>query len=385
MNSKCGMWNGECGASAAKLCCAPAFSPIQHSPFGIQHFQRGITLIELLITMTIIAIISALIMGTAAAAIENAREKNTQALITKIHTLIMERYSSYETRRIDVDPRITREINSWAAAATNPTDFQARNTARGQMLADARLLGIRELMKKEMPDRWADVKHIPLILSQSPPLAQTYFRRYQQIESHPNSGNNEAAECLYMVVMLSTGDGEARTLFSKQDIGDTDGDGAPEFVDGWGNPIGWMRWPAGVVSDLQPLNPDGTRPGENDHDPFDLFRRDSPTVVKPDIGQYPTVLAGQQGASFQTTYRENLRNRMLNASPANSHLLAYRLVPLIYSGGADGISGMKFAGNSTVEPLNPYFVTPDNYQAGAPDAELVNETKDNITNHLIEY
>ena len=53
-----------------------------------------------------------------------------------------------------------------------------------------------------------------------------------------------------LVIMNATGDGEARTLFSKQDIGDVDEDGAPEFIDGWGNPIGWIRWPAGVVSDF---------------------------------------------------------------------------------------------------------------------------------------
>ena len=32
------------------------------------------------------------------------------------------------------------------------------------------------------------------------------------------------------MIMLATGDGEARTLFSSQDIGDTDGDGAPKFL-----------------------------------------------------------------------------------------------------------------------------------------------------------
>jgi hypothetical protein len=244
-------------------------------------------------------------------------------------------------------------------------------------------------MKKEMPDRQADITHIPLILSQAPPLAQTYFRRYQQL---PSGASLSPAECLYLVIMNATGDGEARTLFSKQDIGDVDEDGLPEFVDGWGNSIGWIRWPAGVVSDLQTKNPDGTRPGETDHDPFDLYRRDSPTVIKPDISLYACPgspnppLGGPNNTPFQTTYQVNMRNRMQQASPTKSHLLAYRLVPLVYSGGADGESAMQFAGDDERLPLDPYYVNPDDgYQSGEPNQQNIDATKDNITNHLIEY
>ena len=348
-----------------------------------RHARRAITLVELLITMTIMAIIAAAILGTAAAAIEGAREKKTQSLITKLHTLLMERYASYETRRIDVDPRIARAIDTWVAAAANPAEFKTRSTARGQMLADARLLGLRELMKKEMPDRQGDVVHETMILTQPPPLAQTYYRRYQNLSS---GASLSPAECLYLGIMNATGDGEARTLFTKQDIGDVDEDGNPEFVDGWGNTVGWIRWPAAVVSDLQPLNPDGSRPGETDHDPFDLYRRDSPSVTTPQIGWYPDSPAGQKNVSFRTTYEQNLRTRMQQASPANSHLLAYRLVPLIFSGGPDGESAMRIVKDTdTAKPLDPYYMTGDNYQAGAASATDPDAVKDNITNHLIEF
>ncbi len=385
MNDQCGMRNAECGRNCRAGRCAPSL-PLQHSAFNLQHSpaRSGVTLIELLITMTIMAIIAAAILGTAAAAIESAREKKTQSLIAKIHTLLMERYASYETRRIDVDPRITQAIDQWVALAGTPAEVRVRSAARGQMLADARLLGLRELMKKEMPDRQTDVEHMTLVLTQPPPLAQTYFRRLQQLKAAGEAMS--PAECLYLVVMNSTGDGEARTLFSKQEIGDVDGDGAPEFVDGWGNAIGWIRWPAGVVSDLQPLNADGTRPGESDHDPFDPYRRDSPSVTGPAIGLYPTAAAGQRNVNFQTTYQVNMRNRMQQATPAKSHLLAYRLTPLIYSGGPDGESSMRFAGDDERLPLDPYYVNPDDdYQAGAPDQQNPEAIKDNITNHLIDY
>lgn len=365
------------GTPAGARTAPPA---ILHPATSNQHrgaSRRGVTLIELLITMTIMAIIAAAILGTAAAAIEGAREKKTQSLITKIHTLLMERYASYETRRIDVAPSIVQAIDNWVSLAATPADIQARSVARGQMLADARLLGLRELMKKEMPDRWSDVQYVPLLLTKAPPLAETYYRRYQQIQSHPEVGTYQSAECLYMVIMMATGDGEARTLFSKQEIGDTDGDGAPEFLDGWGNPIRWLRWPSGVVSDLQPLNSTGGRPSDADHDPFDPYRRDAINILTPDIDLYPPTL--------KSVVQNNLRTRIQKATSASrTDLTAYRLVPFIYSHGPDGEATFKLP-QPTDAPIDPYYETTDGFQAGDPDPAVLDTLKDNITNHLIEY
>ncbi len=345
--------------------CARTPSPFRLPPSPL---ARGITLIELLVTMVIIAIISAAILGTAAAAMENARERRTQSLVAKISGLVLEQWDTYSNRRVDVAPGILKAINDLYPDTINATQ-------RGQMLADARLLALRELMKMEMPDRWDDVIHVPLVLSSVPALSQSYARHY-------NSGNedeNNSAECLYMTVMSATGDGEARTLFTSQDFADTDEDGAPEFIDGWGNPIGWIRWPSGVVSDLQPLNPDGTRPGDSDHDPFDIYRRDSPTVITPLLRDYPTEFY------FAATYKDNLRDRMeAAATPNSSRFTAYRLVPLIFSGGPDEGSAMAFYGSAD-HPLDPYVVNQFDLQPGEIDPDSEFSTKDNITNHLIEY
>jgi hypothetical protein len=90
------------------------------------------------------------------------------------------------------------------------------------------------------------------------------------------------------VVTLATGDGEARSLFGEKSIGDTDGDGAPEFLDGWGRPINFLRWAPGFDSlveinantlpGIPPVdvgdNPDWEKAASGDHDPFDVFRVD---------------------------------------------------------------------------------------------------------------
>jgi hypothetical protein len=172
-----------------------------------------------------------------------------------------------------------------------------------------------------------------------------------------------------MVVMATTGDGEARTLFTKQEIGDVDADGMPEFLDGWGQPISWLRWPAGFISDMQPIDAAGKRPGDADHDPFDAYHRDEAGVDH----------AVPPGASAQLTNEINaIKNR--NGSVNLPWATAYRLVPLIYSAGPDGDSGIWAQPTNDYVSLDPYRLV-DNKQIGT---FLDNGVKDNIHNHLLE-
>lgn len=347
-------------------------APASVKPMGRGH--AGVTLVELLITMTIMAIISAAVLGTAAAAIESGREKKTESLIAKIHTLLMERYASYETRRVDIKQSLINDVD-----AMNPSAVE-----RGQIMADLRLLALRELMKYEMPDRWSDVTDPPVFLNDRPPLAKQYLLR-----SASATGENGPAECLYMTIMLATGDGEARSLFSKQDFNDTDDagpDGAPEFVDGWGNPIQFLRFAPGyaVRSGLMTGDPMA------DHDPFDPYRRDHEDAMPKALNRYPS--------SFRP-YVIHLKD------PVS----AFRLVPLVFSAGPDGIEdgeidiylspNKQFSNLGTDSPaMDPYFIDTaltnnatklgitNAYGFGMPDmTDDVDDTKGYITNHLLEY
>jgi len=215
-----------------------------------------------------------------------------------------------------------------------------------------------------MPDRWSDVllwqvpatpsgvmdAHLPAYLVDRTQLAQAFLRRYAglvgRINTVTNVANtradivaNQSAECLYMVVTMACGDGEARTQFHESDIGDTDGDGAPEFIDAWGHPICFYRWAPGFDSLTQLSYPqlneirfkavaaglnsnvEVTKAVAKDHDPFDTFR------LQPN---------------------------------------AFRLVPLVFSAGGDEKLGLDLnvnyvpwrQSNSPATPLNvspPYF------------------------------
>jgi prepilin-type N-terminal cleavage/methylation domain-containing protein len=338
-----------------------------HSAF--RNPNSAFTLVELLIVISIIAILSAMLLGVAATSAEQARGSRSKSMIAKINGLVMQQYDTYKDRRAPVND-------------ANP----ALRNLKGVDRAKARLYALRELMLMEIPDRWSDVllnsvENVsqpsdlgqPRYLAASggstfggpTPIIETYRRQFFAMKNAGVSNEtileNQGAECLYLFVMHATSDGEARGLFNESSIGDTDGDGAYEFLDGWGNPIGFIRWPAGYESSKQvnarmwstDLNDTNwIQQAAVDHDPFDVFRVD-----------------------------------------AN----AFRTMPLIYSMGADERSSLYRAEETVVWPrggvgtaLRPYALVNsseagDQY-LGSPmndDGSAVDPRAgtDNITNH----
>jgi len=226
-------------------------------------------------------------------------------MVMRLHTLLMQHLDTYKTRRVKLNPKVEEKI-----AGMNVTAAQ-----KGQLRALARLNALREMMLMEIPDRWSDilltsvpasnaksaVPLFPIYLDSTDAvgtkgrteLANAYLRRYFQYAQNATTSadverltDNQGAECLYLVITLACGDGETRTLFHESNIGDTDGDGAKEFLDGWNRPINFLRWAPGFDSEIQlnantlgdppPLNIGQNQNWESaasrDHDPFDVFR-----------------------------------------------------------------------------------------------------------------
>jgi len=259
--------------------------------------RSGVTLIELLIVILIISILAALVIGVASVAGETAREAQTRHMIERMHTLLVDHFDTYKTRRVKLRQSLVDAINN----------LNRTGGDKGQFLAKARLNGLREMMLMEIPDRWSDVL-LQSVETYSPgtimqpfyapgrtDLSNVYMRQFMGLWGRTNAVTgqtntaadikaNQGAECLYMVITLACGDGESRTLFAESSIGDTDGDGAPELLDGWGHPINFLRWAPGFESQIQlnALDPKLGKPNDGtwtaaaskDHDPFDVFRVD---------------------------------------------------------------------------------------------------------------
>lgn len=381
--------------------------------------HSGLTLIELLVAITIIAILGALLLGVAATAGGVAREARTNSMITRLHTLLMERYDEYRTRRVELRANAEAQLLIAMSAPNDQSDFSGvyfNPLTEAQRSSATRLAALRELMKLEMPDRWSDIigmqvpqnpawidpkaavrinnpTRINRFAEEAPVLWSVYLRTYNRIvpgqppgsEQHintvtgqPNTRSdllaNQGAECLYLVIMNATGDGEARGLFKAADAGDTDGDGALEFLDGWGNPISYLRWAPGFESDAQLSVPglqDVYRDTNNtqavlnailiDHSPYDLFRVDNP-----DTGQIGNF----------------------NATTDDLSARGWRLVPLIYSTGADEESGLADGLTQTTagDWTSTYRAYADPYAIDSSGDRLGTQTDyeaaaDNIHNH----
>jgi prepilin-type N-terminal cleavage/methylation domain-containing protein len=263
-----GRWNVESGIPF----------PVPRRPSPVP--RAAFTLVELLVTITIIGMMAGLVLGAMSAARQASREAATKATIAKLNSIIMKRYESYLTRRV-------------------PVSLSGLPPAQA---AENRLYAIRDIMRMEMPDRFSDINSPPIPLPNRlpdgtilsvprPALSQLYANRLNT--SPPGAGNgtlNDTAELLYMIV--SMGSPEAMEQFSQSEIGDTNQNGYPEFLDGWGRPIFFLRWAPGYspFSNVQVADP------VKNHDPFDPRRAD-----------------------------QN----------------AYHLIPLIYSAGSNGEPGLN--------------------------------------------
>lgn len=356
-----------------------------------QQTRPSFTLVELLISIALVAMLSATALFTLYGVQEHGKGARTKASVARINEFVMEKWESYLTRPVPV--RIPPTVGP-AIAAT------------------MRLYGIRELMRIQLPDRKSDVTDAASFLKQpgtALPLQssqQLAFQRRADRMVKAAKGSSvswlddtngwtlahQGAECLYLILSsIRDGDGSALDYFVPAEIGDVDEDGMKEILDGWGRPIEFLRWAPGFATnpgvDLEwgkaGVDDDGNGamddemeagfPGTDDGS--ELQPRDPTSASAPDPFDPRTV-----------DTRPNI----------------FALVPLIYSAGQDGVydivsdfgsSGtVRYA--TTIPPNDPYFmeaatgmqmgrpVDVDDPNFSGPDGIL--QCWDNITNHLVE-
>ena len=200
--------------------------------------RLGMTLVELMVAMVIISILSSLSLAGLAVARTSAKRAKTISTIRKISEIILPYYEEYETRR------------------TAPT---ASANASRSAIAIAKQTAVRRLMALELPERASDYrdaftqKNGPFrpVGSDTPPSARRY---YSLTSSEPTP---QSSELLHLIVTRGpVADPDITSHFRNDEIGDFNGNGLPEFLDGWNKPIAFRRWPTGFLSPLQPI--DGT-------------------------------------------------------------------------------------------------------------------------------
>lgn len=176
--------------------------------------RRGFTLVELLVTISVIVVLLAMFGGAISAARSNAGMQRSQSSIEAIDGIVRRHYETCESRRL----------------APGVTAAQRGAALRRQVTAD-------------MPDTWADVQALRGSAEFNLPRHRGYVALFDAVQP---TTQFEDAECLFMVLMQGgIADCIACTSLSMARKGDRDNDGAPEFWDDWGEPIRYVLWPAG--------------------------------------------------------------------------------------------------------------------------------------------
>jgi len=372
--------------------------------------RRGFTLTELLVVMMIISILAGLALAGLSSAVNDARASRTKTVINKIDALIQERWEGFRTRAVPL-PRL-----------------QGVNTI---VVARSRLYVLRELMRMEMPDRRTDIVNFET----TPPsletnaitglvnssLQRSYFRlavrnRGSQAQLIGWTRQHESSECLYLILAtMHDGDKSALDYFSTDEIGDLDGDGMKEILDGWGQPIAFLRWAPGYA---QQPGLDGVWGNSGDDDvngtTDDVFEAGwpnsddvaaSPVTPQTRIAvKHPTLTT----IPFAPDPYDPLRTdpRWSDADTASA---PYALKPLIFSAGLDKsydvstvledhdaspVKEFRYSQTANYTPLgmhppnDPYFIPPPAWNqlpvGTVGDIDLDGNPRgwtDNITNH----
>jgi prepilin-type N-terminal cleavage/methylation domain-containing protein len=86
----------------------------------------------------------------------------------------------------------------------------------------------------------------PLVPDPSNPINQINVSVLIQNHLAAHTHNTARSEMLYAILVEGQGplgSSFTRDDFSSREVADTDGDGLPEFIDAWGNPLQFYRWP----------------------------------------------------------------------------------------------------------------------------------------------
>jgi prepilin-type N-terminal cleavage/methylation domain-containing protein len=208
----------------------------------MMHKQRNrpaFTLTEILVVIAIIAILAALASWGVFAMIGVRQVRNTEGTMRVLNKMLQDRWGAVIKDADGEAPSAAAQALA-GGPSLDPTGKRAKVIWRKIRLAEAFPMAFNEMNP-------ANVNSI-FNLYIGAGKGKSYFTKYREItknSGYPASpGPTESSACLLMALKTQIADVNIEDQLAYA-IADTNGDGIKELVDGWGNPLAFVRFPTG--------------------------------------------------------------------------------------------------------------------------------------------
>lgn len=384
--------------------------------------RAGFSLTEMMIVMVIIGIVTGLSLAAGAAFLKKAKVDATQSLINQLNAALQERLEGfYSDSRKGITATVAMKALAGNAAAPDGSVIGKR----------AKIIAVLDAMRGEFPQQFMDfMRQTDLPQGFGDPnsarpmraaIYQAYLSRsyvapaatktpqvttaapyapaiqYGLPAGHVTA--TESSECLYLMLSIpSPNSSFSADQIPQRFIADTDRDGLNEFVDSWGNPLRFYRWPTDLIAYLidgteqlpktmlKSANPMdyGVAVLSNNLDPDGMLTEaawfggalrqntfERGVVGPPPQGGYcrlhwPYAVPAANGIPIDPT-----------TAPVPAISRAYPIIPMIISAGPDEKFGLNGEVGGFVAPAVATAAFTD-FVAGRVDPALLKNVKDNL-------
>lgn len=301
--------------------------------------RTGFTIVELLMVVGILLFL----IATSAFVVRNignkAREKATLATITKVNGLVQDRVDAM--RKSQDSTKNQKYLDS----LVNQKYSYLVNTYNGKYRGIPRPV-IEILVQKDLLRQ-----HFPQFAAENPDVADLIDG---QRNGSVNANADLSSEFLYFILTNSDVYGVppvGEDAFSASEVADTDGDGLKEFVDAWGQPLRFYRWPTRLFNPTGNPNITSSTPGKIDRTTANIFFSGLPAIptVSTEIDPLqidPDDPLGRIQHENEIRTNDQLLSPLFDDGTAPNYVypqygtMNTYWLPLIVSAGEDGILGL---------------------------------------------
>jgi prepilin-type N-terminal cleavage/methylation domain-containing protein len=206
-----------------------------------KRIQGGFTLIEILVVIAIIGVLVALTAVAVTKVISGQRISNTKSAMATIQKTLNEHWAYVVS-----EAKKETGLESVFAAMESPALF-GPDTTGGER---NRLLWIKVRLMEAFPSSFLEITAPWPYVSNIIPLNlrkynATYAKALSVRPTNPSKTKaiTESAACLLMALSVMRNGTVLDPDALGSAVADTDGDNLKEFVDGWGNPLTFFRFP----------------------------------------------------------------------------------------------------------------------------------------------